>query len=302
MPAYNAQQYLKLTVESLRAQTVTDWQLLIMNDGSTDRTGEIADSLAQLDDRIRVIHQTNQGASATRNNGLALLGSSDDPICFFDADDLAEPDLLASLLALTGKHPDAPAVFGWSFKIDADGHPLSTNEPVQTDVVEGLRTWQDFVARNWVQSSGCALVKADALRVVDGYDSQITIGEDWDLWYRLALLGPLGYTSKHIYRYRVHPTCMSLCVRGRDGWDDRRRRLAKWKKLTPKEWQDDLLDGLARYRRRAVVFALQQCGESLRRRQVKRFVRCAGRTMLHTATMFPPTRWLEERFPYAKAR
>ncbi len=94
-PVYNAEQYLDDCVKSLCAQSLQDWELLLIDDGSTDRSGEMCDAWAQRDGRIRVLHRENQGPVAARSAGMRA--ASGGWFCFVDSDDWAEPDLLERL-------------------------------------------------------------------------------------------------------------------------------------------------------------------------------------------------------------
>ena len=102
MPCYNCEAALDRAVRSLRAQTIADWELLAVDDGSDDGTGAALDAWAQTDERIRVFHQENGGVSRARNAGIAA--AKGEWLAFLDADDELPEDALASLLALnTGK-------------------------------------------------------------------------------------------------------------------------------------------------------------------------------------------------------
>ena len=91
-PCYNVETYLLRFVDSVLAQTYSDWELILIDDGSLDRTGRICDEYVEKDRRIHVIHQQNEGVSEARNRGLEI--SKGEYIVFWDADDWAEPDLL----------------------------------------------------------------------------------------------------------------------------------------------------------------------------------------------------------------
>lgn len=95
VPVYNAGRYLHECVESIIAQTFTDWELLLVDDGSTDGSHAICDDYAVSDSRIRAIHQPNGGVSAARNSGLDK--ASGQRIAFIDADDRVEPNYLEAL-------------------------------------------------------------------------------------------------------------------------------------------------------------------------------------------------------------
>ena len=102
MPVYNVDRYLTRAIESLQAQTFSDYELLLVDDGSTDRSGRIADRAAERDIRIDVIHQENAGAAAARNTALDRARGR--YVYFMDADDWAEPDMLADMVAHMEQH------------------------------------------------------------------------------------------------------------------------------------------------------------------------------------------------------
>jgi glycosyltransferase involved in cell wall biosynthesis len=92
VPVYNVQIYLVRCIESIIAQTFHDWELILINDGSTDTSGEIADNYAAKDSRIKVIHKLNGGVSSARNTGIDEVRG--EYICFIDSDDWIDPDFL----------------------------------------------------------------------------------------------------------------------------------------------------------------------------------------------------------------
>ena len=104
VPAYNVEDYVVACVQSLMRQTYSDLEIVVVDDGSTDRTGQLLDGLAEIEgSRLKVVHQSNGGLSMTRNNGLAA--SSGDFVCFVDGDDQVAPHMIAALvsaLELTG--------------------------------------------------------------------------------------------------------------------------------------------------------------------------------------------------------
>ena len=102
IPVYNAENYLRDCVESVQKQTYTDLQILIVNDGSTDTSSSICDTLAAEDNRIQVIHQTNRGVSAARNAGLDA--AKGELISFVDADDTLDQDMYEFLVGLMEKY------------------------------------------------------------------------------------------------------------------------------------------------------------------------------------------------------
>ena len=102
VPVYNTEKYLRECIDSILAQTFTDFELILVDDGSTDGSGVLCDSLAQTDDRIRVIHKENGGLSDARNAGLVQAKGT--WLLFVDGDDYVEPDAMAHMQSLLEQH------------------------------------------------------------------------------------------------------------------------------------------------------------------------------------------------------
>ena len=92
VPVYQVESYLRKCLDSILAQTFTDFELILVDDGSTDRSGQICDEYAEMDERVKVIHQQNRGVAAARNNGIAC--ANGDYLCFVDADDWIEDTMI----------------------------------------------------------------------------------------------------------------------------------------------------------------------------------------------------------------
>ncbi len=110
VPVYNVFDYLYDCVQSIVTQTFTDWEIILVDDGSTDGSERMADTLAAQDDRIRVVHQPNGGLSAARNTGISLARGSQ--ICFVDSDDAVAPRYLETLASLADEKEGAIACVG----------------------------------------------------------------------------------------------------------------------------------------------------------------------------------------------
>lgn len=152
IPVYNTENYLRNCVESVQRQTYSDLQILLIDDGSTDTSPSICDTLAAEDSRIQVIHQTNRGVSAARNAGLEL--AKGDYFAFVDSDDLLEPDIYETLLGLAMEFDADIAHCGYK-RIQLDG----TTKDIQgtgkllpqdsEEAVECLLTGKYFVGSLW---------------------------------------------------------------------------------------------------------------------------------------------------------
>lgn len=200
MPAYNAERFIGEAVESVLAQSVSDWELIIVDDGSTDHT---ADEVARfVDPRIRLIHQENGGVSAARNAGI--LATRGKYILFFDADDILLPEALERLGGLLEENPDAVLAYGEVITFDTDTGPI----PVPGAPVFAKRPTGDALEQMVVANpvgAGCALARGDVVRRTRGFETELKLGEDWLFWCMLASHGHATYAGpKPILHYRIH--------------------------------------------------------------------------------------------------
>ena len=108
-PVYNVGPYLRRCLDSVLAQSFTDYELVLVDDGSTDDSPDICEAYARQDERIRVIHQENQGQSGARNTGLAAIRDTGSTfVSFIDTDDYLAPDMYATLIASMDGQTDRP--------------------------------------------------------------------------------------------------------------------------------------------------------------------------------------------------
>jgi glycosyltransferase involved in cell wall biosynthesis len=216
LPAYNAERFLADAVASVLAQDFTSWELVIVDDGSTDGTGALADRLAAGDERISVVHQPNGGVSRARNTGLAHLSPASWAVTFLDADDVWEPDALRRLVAaLEASPPTVVGVYGFA-RLFGEGRELGPDrlEDAQGWARRGLRgpwprsvpptapaTFDVLVVWPCIATGGQLLIRrsaiVDAAPFVPGILSQ-----DWLFWMRLSLRGDLLPVPAFVLRKR----------------------------------------------------------------------------------------------------
>ena len=205
IPAYNADRWIRHTVESALSQTYPLRQVVIVDDGSTDRT---ADFLSEFGGRILVVRQKNQGVASARNAGAALTDSTH--LAFLDADDEWEPDKIALQMANFAAEPNLVMVQCGVMEIDADGHELSGR------VLKGRsgHIYRDLVLQEpVVYGGGSGPVFARwVFDLVGGFDPRFSTSADWHLWLRVARHGPVGLVEKQLLRYRIHDSNMHANV------------------------------------------------------------------------------------------
>lgn len=195
MPAFQAEASLRSAISSMSAQTFVDWELIVVDDGSTDTTLALAQSIAKADPRVRVLTQANLGASSARNTGLHE--AKGEWIGFLDADDWFAPSFLQSLLAIRTVHPDAGVLYCDFALVDADGKLQEEQR------VPDLSDPFGVLARNCVLSVHCALTRADIMQAAGEFDEAIIINEDWDLWQRIARTGAAFRGIREILAFYV---------------------------------------------------------------------------------------------------
>ncbi|MFL5013179.1 glycosyltransferase [Rhizobium sp.] len=180
-PAHEAETTISSTLESLTAQSHADWECFIIDDGSTDQTAEIADRFAARDTRFRVLRQDQSGVSAARNSGLAQ--AKGEWVVFLDSDDALAPFHLETMLNHTRTLPQADILHcGW--RRLKNGAPWWESHPaVKMDNPFAV------AARYCPFAIHAALLRRSRLAEVGGFDPEMTMCEDWDLWQRLARAG-----------------------------------------------------------------------------------------------------------------
>ncbi len=198
LPTYNRAHLVGQAIQSVLDQQFTGWELIIVDDGSTDNTPEV---LARFTDpRIRVIRQTNEGIA--RANNVGFREARGEYAIKLDSDDRYLPHCLARLVAVADQNPDAVLVYGRSQAMDADGRPLpqmtGSPEPFpgryQASILYG-----DFVAPI------AALIRRTTMERVGLFDADLGAAEDWDMWVRLAGQGRFVFIDEVMTQFRVHP-------------------------------------------------------------------------------------------------
>ena len=196
MPCHNNDAYLKQAIDSVLAQTYPSKEVIVIDDGSTDRSLDILDSFG---DRIRWYTQPNQGAPAARNRGLTL--SEGTYIKFLDADDLLLPHTIEQQVALAEALPPQTKaiVYGNVQRIDTIGQPLPFDNPRPS------QPGDDPIAHilEHCPLTSCPLHRKDYLEAIGGFDPTLKKGQEHDLHLRLVLSGVRFIHHAHdVYQYR----------------------------------------------------------------------------------------------------
>ncbi len=205
VPAYNAERTILETIKSVQQQSFTDFELIVINDGSSDRTLELL--LAVEDSRLKIFSYENGGLPVARNRGISHAGG--EFIAFLDADDLWTPDKLELQLAALQKHPKAGVAYSWTHFMDEQGGSFHAGEPIlfEGDVYADLLVW------NFIASGSNPLIRKQAIESVGEFDPTLRSCEDWDLWLRLAARWPFVVVPKPQILYRLSSTSMSSKIK-----------------------------------------------------------------------------------------
>ena len=196
MPCYNAARFLPTSVGSVLAQTFTDWELIIVDDGSTDGTRQWLS--VQQDPRISVIRQPNRGVSAARNAGLQVAQGR--YVAFLDADDTWSPRFMDRMLAALRARPEAVLAYcGWQ----NIGLPGPRGEPfVPPDYENEAKGETLFRGCRWPIHA--ALTQLRAVQAAGGFDPGLNSAEDYALWLRVALASPIIRVPEVLAYYHFH--------------------------------------------------------------------------------------------------
>ncbi len=199
IPTYNRQEYLKTAVESVLAQTYRDFEVIVVDDGSTDDTARVASSLGP---KVKYILQENRQCGAARNNGIRKSGG--EYIALLDSDDLWTPEHLETCLK-AAESEGAGVAYSGSYLVDAEGKMIG-KLPAADFRFDPLRGLVAGLSSRGCNASSC-LIKKDLFEKA-GYFSEIrelSASADWEMWTRLASCARFKFTGKYTAKIRFHP-------------------------------------------------------------------------------------------------
>jgi glycosyltransferase involved in cell wall biosynthesis len=196
IPTYRHRDFILRTLDSVFAQTLLDYEIIVINDGSPDDTGNVLAPLIAAG-RIQYLEQKNQGQSRARNCGLERARGK--YIAFLDDDDLWPPDKLEWQMDFLEKNPGVALVGGVFQMIDEMGN-MGTRWKVYPDI-----TFESLFLANPFISPGQTLIRTDVLKELGGMNVTIWGADDWDLWFRTAKKSRIVMQDRMALYYRDHP-------------------------------------------------------------------------------------------------
>jgi glycosyltransferase involved in cell wall biosynthesis len=195
IPAYRHRDFILAKLDSVFAQTFTDYEVIVVHDGSPDDTGQVLRPLAEMG-RIRYFEQENEGQAIARNRGLAE--AKGEFIAFLDDDDLWPPNKLQWQVDALRQRPEVSVIGGTCEVIDSAG------EFVGNGLKPGAVSFETLFRGNPFYSPGQTLIRSCVIREVGGFDARLRGTDDWDLWFRLARSYAILAEDIVALRYRVH--------------------------------------------------------------------------------------------------
>jgi GT2 family glycosyltransferase len=199
MPVWNAERFVAPAIESILSQTFTDFEFLIFDDGSTDRSVEIVSRYADRDSRIRLFPRPHVGYTRWLNEGLSL--ARGEFVARMDADDIALPSRLERQVDHLRRAGDCVAVGSSVYLIDSDAAPICEHRyDPDHESIDGGHIAGEF---NMILHPACTF-RRSALLAVGGYREEFHTAEDYDLFLRLAEVGRLANLPEILLHYRKH--------------------------------------------------------------------------------------------------
>ena len=201
IPAYNAMAYLPETLESVLKQTLTDFEVLIINDGSKDHIEQWATQVT--DPRVKLISQPNQGVCVARNTGIAQ--AQGEYVAFLDADDLWDSTKIEKQVRCLEEQPEVGLVYTWTILITEKGE---ATEVLVASHAEG-NVWEQLLVQDMMSNCSSAMVRRSCFETVGGFDPNFSYCADRDMWVRIAARYPFAVVKEPLTLYRRHSSSMS---------------------------------------------------------------------------------------------
>jgi glycosyltransferase involved in cell wall biosynthesis len=208
IPLYNKAAYIERAIQSVLSQTFQEFELIVVDDGSTDDpfvqlsviSHQLSVNAPEIHKKIRVIQQQNQGVSMARNNGVKL--AKYEYIAFLDADDSWEPTYLEEMNGLIAAYPEA-GIYGSSYYIVKNGKkriaPIGIDRGFESGLINYCQVYSKTLCMPlW---TGATIIRKSIFDHENGFNPRLKLGEDFDLWIRVATKYPVAFLNKPLANY-----------------------------------------------------------------------------------------------------
>jgi glycosyltransferase involved in cell wall biosynthesis len=193
---YNYARFITGAIESVRRQTQPPDEIIVVDDGSTDATPAL---VAAAGPDVHYIYQPNQGAGAARNRGLRA--SHGELVAFLDADDRWLPDKLERQLDHLRQYPTVGLVTGSEWQVFESGAaPVRLDRPA----VGAACLYPRILVENTIGNPSLTLIRRACFEQVGGFDERLRLGQDWEMWIRIARAWPVGVVNAPLIRFTQH--------------------------------------------------------------------------------------------------
>ena len=203
MSVYNGQAFLSEAIESILGQTLRDFEFVVVDDGSMDKTAEILTDYASRDGRMRVLRHENKGRAVSLNIGISL--ATGDYIARMDADDVAMPYRLKEQVDFIERHPEVGLLGGAVELINTSGQAIKTARPPQED--SEIKSW---MLRSNPMFHPTVVMRKELALASGGYRKALLDADDYDLWLRISERSQLANLGKPMLKYRIHSDQVSV--------------------------------------------------------------------------------------------
>jgi len=208
IPTYNYGKYIEKAIDSVLAQTYKDYEIIVVDDGSTDNTREIMES--NYKNEVRYFYQENTGAPAARNKGIRA--SKGEYLAFLDADDYFEPQSLEKKVSLLETNKDIGWVYSdWDY-LDIQGNVLKLASSQSSFASKNKLRGNIFkdMLRGTLISTPAVLICKTWIEEVGGFDERLNAFQDYDLWLRISYRHEIEYVDEVLAHMRVHDESISV--------------------------------------------------------------------------------------------
>lgn len=197
IPTYNRGRFISRAIMSVLSQTYKDFEIIVVDDGSTDDTKK---QVKKFGNQVRYIYQVNKGPSSARNKGISKANGK--YIAFCDSDDQFLPDKLEKQMKYIRKNPECRFLYSWYYDIDAQGKVAKKKKPLACKSKQQLQYF--LLKRKFVIRTSTVLVYKGCFKKAGKFNEKYWTSEDWDMWLRLAAYYPGHCLEEALSEYWRH--------------------------------------------------------------------------------------------------